>query len=86
MELIFSLDAEKELVAMDREMQHRFIKHLEKMHSRPPRKHMKFGIPCHVTHVIRQARIVFDIRGERIYILHCFTSHKEYEQWYTSYK
>jgi len=47
----------------------------------PPRKRMKHGIPCHVVKVTKQARIVCEIRGEKIYVLHCFGSHKGYERW-----
>jgi hypothetical protein len=56
------------------------------MQEAPPRKHMKHGIPCHVEKVARQARIVYNIKGTQIYILHCFATHKEYERWYKSYK
>ncbi len=52
----------------------------------PPRKRMKHGIPCHVVKVTKQARIVCEIKGEKIYVLHCFGSHKGYERWYRSYK
>jgi len=86
MELIFSDSARKEIENLELELISIFIKHLEKMQSSPPRKHLKHGIPCHVEKVTRQARIVFDIREERIYILHCFANHKEYERWYKSFK
>ena len=52
------------------------------MKESPARKHMKHVIPCHVEKVTRQARIVYDIKGEQIYVLHCFTCHKEYESRY----
>jgi mRNA-degrading endonuclease RelE of RelBE toxin-antitoxin system len=86
MELIFSDSAKKEIEKLERELKSIFIKHLERMQSSPPRRHLKHGMPCHAEKVTRQARIVFDIRGERIYILHCFASHKEYERWYKSFK
>jgi mRNA-degrading endonuclease RelE of RelBE toxin-antitoxin system len=86
MELIFSDSARKEIENLEQELKSIFIKHLEKMQSSPPRKHLKHGIPCHVEKVTRQARIVFNIKGERIYILHFFASHREYELWYKSYK
>jgi hypothetical protein len=86
MELIFSDSAKKEIEKLEQELKSIFIKHLERMQSPPSRKHLKYGIPCHVEMVTRQARIVFDIRGERIYTLHCFASHKEYERWYKSFK
>jgi len=86
MELVFSDSAGNELAGMQQDMKSVFIMHLEKIQSPPPRKHMKHGIPCHVENVTKQARIVYEIREDRTYILHCFTSHKEYEHWYSSYK
>ncbi len=86
MELIFSDDAKQELENLNQDMRKIFLLHLEKIHARPPRRHMKHGIPCHVENVTRQARIIYDTQGDRTYILHCFASHKECEQWYKSYK
>jgi phage-related protein len=86
MNLVFSDSARKELATMPQDLKSVFLMHLEKIHSRPPRKHMKHGIPCHVEKVTKQARIIYDISEDRTYILHCFTSHKEYEHWYSSYK
>jgi hypothetical protein len=86
MELIFSDSAKQELENLPQDMKAVFLTHLEKIHFRPPRKHMKQGIPCHVEKVTKQARIIYDISEDRTYILHCFTSHKEYEHWYNSYK
>lgn len=86
MELVFSEDAKRELAGMDEDTKAIFLLHLEKISTRPPRKHLKYGIPCHVENVTKQARIIFDIREDRTYILHCFATHKEYERWYKSYK
>jgi len=86
MELIFSDSGKLEIENLEQELKSIFIKHLERMQSSPPRKHLKHGMPGHVEKVTRQARIVFNIKGEQIYILHCFASHKEYERWYKSYK
>ncbi len=86
MQLIFSDSAKKELKDLPEELIDIFLKHLEKMQEMPPRKHMKYGIPCHVEKVTKQARIIYDIKGEKIYILHCFGGHTEYERWYKSYK
>ena len=86
MELIFSDDAKKELENLNQDMKNIFLLHLKKIHARPLRKHMKHGIPCHVENVTRQAGIIYDTLGDRTYILQCFTSHKEYEHWYISYK
>ena len=86
MELVFLDTAGKELAGMQQDMRSVFLRHLEKLQSRPPRKHMKHGIPCHVENVTKQARIIYEIRDSRMYIVHCFSSHKEYEHWYSSYK
>ncbi len=86
MELIFSESARREMEDLEQELKFLFIEHLEKMQKAPPRKHMMHGIPCHVEKVTKQARIVYNIKGEQIYVLHCFASHKEYERWYKSYK
>jgi mRNA-degrading endonuclease RelE of RelBE toxin-antitoxin system len=86
MELVFSDSARKELESLPEEITAIFLKHLEKMQEMPPRKHMKYGIPCHVEKVTKQARIVFNIEEGYIYILLCFGSHKEYERWYGSYR
>lgn len=84
--LIFSYTARKELMDLEQELKSQFIRHLEKTQEAPPRKHMKYGIPCHVEKVTKQARIVYNIEGTQIYILHFFANHKEYERWYKSYK
>jgi hypothetical protein len=36
---------------------------------------MKYGIPCHVEKVTKQARMVYDIKGDLICFLHCFADH-----------
>ena len=86
MEFIFSDFAKKELTDMPQDMKSLFLLHLEKIYSRPPSKHLKHGIPCHVEKVTKQARIIYDTSEDRTYILHCFTNHKAYENWYNSYK
>jgi phage-related protein len=86
MELVFSDSAKKELENLPQDMKAIFLIHLEKIHSRTPGKHMKHGILCHVEKVTKQARIIYTIKKDRTYILHCFSSHKEYEHWYRSYK
>ncbi len=86
MEILFLDSAKKELENLPREMRAAFLRHLEKIEATPPRKHLKHGIPCQVEKVTRQARIIYDIRGDQIYILHCFSTHKEYENWYKAYK
>ncbi len=86
MKLVFTDPAKKELKDLPQELAVQFIAHLEKMLDMPPRKHMKYGIPYHVEKVTKQGRIICDIREDKIYIIHCFGSHNEYERWYKSYK
>ena len=86
MELVFSDSARKELAEMQQDMKSVFLMHLLKIQSRPPCKHMQHGIPCHVENVTKQAKIIYEVCEDRTYILHCFTSHKEYEHWSSSYK
>ncbi len=86
MKLVFTDPAKKELKDLPQELAAQFIAHLEKMQDMPPRKHMKYGIPYHVEKVTKQARIICDIREDKIYIIHCFGCHNEYERWYKSYK
>ena len=86
MKLVFTDPAKKELKDLPQELAAQFIAHLEKMQDMPPRKHMKYGIPYHVEKVTKQARIICDIREDKIYIIHCFGSHDECERWYKSYK
>ncbi|MDD4653283.1 MAG: hypothetical protein PHQ34_13770 [Methanothrix sp.] len=86
MDIIFSASAKKEMENLELELKYLFVERLEKMQRGPPRKHMKYGIPCHVEKVTKQARIVYNIKGDLIYVLHCFADHKGYERWFKSYK
>ncbi|HII99586.1 MAG TPA: hypothetical protein HA272_10155 [Methanoregula sp.] len=86
MELVFAEHAQKELADLPPSTQALFLAHLEKIEERPQKKHMRHGIPCHVEKVTRQARIIYNTNGDRVIILHCFATHKEYEKWYNSYR
>lgn len=86
MELLFSDSAKNDLENLPNETRTAFLRHLEKIETAPPRKHLKHGIPYHVEKVTKQARIIYGIRGDQIYILHCFSTHKEYEHWYKAYR
>lgn len=86
MKIVFSEKAEKELDNADQNLRKLFIKHAEKIALMPPRRHMKFALPCNVEEITRQARIVYKIEQQTCYILHCFKNHKEYERWYKSFK
>ncbi len=86
MEIVFAASAVKEFERLPRDLQILFLSHFEKIQSLPPRRHLKYGIPYHVENVTRQARIIYEIREKILYILHCFEDHKDYEQWYNSYR
>lgn len=86
MNLFFSATAKKQLEDLPPELKPLFFKHFEKILQMPPRRHMKYGIPCHVEDVTRQARIIYETEGDHLYVLQCFKNHKEYERWYKAYK
>ncbi len=86
MELVFLEQSEKELDQMNKQQNEMFSKHFKKIIQIPPRRHLRFGLPFNVEEVTKQARIIYKIENETIYILHCFTTHKDYEKWYKNYK
>jgi len=86
MEAFLSEKAKKQLKDMPADLRGYFIKHMEKIQEIPPRKHMKYGIPCHVEKITKTARLIYQIEEDRIYVLQCFSDHKEYEKWYRAYK
>ncbi len=86
MEIKFDEDAIRDLDSMDKGVREFFRKHIEKISKMPPRRHLRFGLPGNVEDVTKQARLVYTYRNEEtLYIIRCFTTHKEYEKWYKSY-
>lgn len=80
-------EAENDLNDMENDTYIQFSKHLDKLrktleHRKPP-AHLKHGLPYHKEEV-GQGRIIYDICSDTIYIVRCFTTHKEYEKWYKS--
>ncbi|MCD6227230.1 hypothetical protein J7J90_01930 [Candidatus Micrarchaeota archaeon] len=86
MEIIITEKAGNDLLNLDKRLQKYFIKHIDKLPEFQKRKHMKFGMPYFVKQVTRQARLVYNVRKDKIYVLRCFKTHKEYEKWYQSFK
>lgn len=87
MELVFYEDARIDLKQMDGTLREFFRKHVEKISKMPPRRHLRFGVPYNVEDVTKQARLVYSYKNdETLLIIRCFTTHKEYEKWYKSYK
>lgn len=77
--------AVKDLDDMDKATYLNFRKHLAKISKMPPRRHMKHGVPVNVEEV-GQGRIAFhiDAENEVLFIIRCFSDHKEYEKWYNA--
>ncbi len=86
MDIQISQKAEDDLDSMDPNLRQIFLKHMEKLNEMPPRRHMRFGLPFFVQDVTRQSRLIYFIKGQVIFILRCFSSHKEYERWYLSFR
>ena len=78
--------ADKDLSKFDAELCTFFFSHIEKVSKMPPRRHLRFGLPFNVENVTRQARFVYEIADNTLYILRCFSNHKDYEKWYKSFK
>ena len=85
MEIVYSDKAESELEEMDNSLRKFFLKHAEKIANMQPKRHLGFGVPHNVEEVTRQARMVYNIKGDTCFILHCFKTHKEYERWYKQF-
>jgi len=85
MKIIFEKQATKDFLSFDKALQEFFRKHINKLSSMPPRRHLRFGLPFHVENVTKQARFVFAEENDTLYVIRCFASHKEYERWYQSF-
>ncbi len=86
MQAVFSPNAEADLDAFDASLKKLFLSHTEKLLAMPPRRHLKFGLPHFVEKVTKQARMVYDVEGQTLLVLRCFSTHKEYERWYLRFK
>ena len=86
MNLIFKDGALRDLKKQDRKLQKQFLDHSEKMKIHPSKKHFKFGVPFFVEKITKQARFIFNIENDTIYILRCFKTHKEYEDYYKRFR
>jgi len=86
MQAVFSPNGEADLDAFDASLCALFLQHAEKLLQMPPRRHLKFGLPNYVEKVTKQARMVYDVEGQALLVLRCFSTHKEYEKWYLRFK
>ncbi len=82
----FSQEGREDFLSLERQLQMFFKKHLEKLMQLPPRRHLRFGLPYYVEDVTKQARLVYEIEGEKLIVVRCFATHKDYEKWYKSFK
>jgi mRNA-degrading endonuclease RelE of RelBE toxin-antitoxin system len=81
----FSETAVKDLEDVDKATYTAFRKHLQKIAMMPPTRHMRHGLPFNIEEV-GQGRIAYQVddENETLYIIRCFSDHKEYEKWYNS--
>lgn len=86
MKIVYRSEAEVQLDKMDTGIRRLFFKHIEKVTQMPPKRHLRFGIPFNVEEVTHQARLVYEFENDTCYVIRCFSTHKEYERWYKSYK
>lgn len=86
MRVAISEKAEKDLDDMEPALRKFFFKHIEKISQMPPRRHMRFGLPYNVEDVTKAARLVYYTENETLFILRCFSRHKEYEKWYMLFR
>jgi hypothetical protein len=78
--------AECELDEMPASLKLSFMQHMWKLQDMLPGRHLKHGVPYYVENVTRQARLVYQLHGDDVHIIRCFSLHKDYERWYQSYK
>lgn len=86
LQVIFSGKADEDLEKIDSKLREYFIKHSEKLAQMPPRRHLKFGVPYHVEDVTKKARLAYTIENNILTVVRCFSTHKEYEKWYKTFK
>ncbi|MFH0922834.1 MAG: hypothetical protein V1811_02130 [Candidatus Micrarchaeota archaeon] len=86
MNIEFSNEGREDFLHLEKQHQIFFKRHMEKLLAMPPRRHLQRGIPYHVENVTKQARLVYDIQGETLYVNRCFATHEEYERWFKSFK
>ncbi|MFH0817454.1 MAG: hypothetical protein V1909_02360 [Candidatus Micrarchaeota archaeon] len=86
MKILFHEDALRDLQSFEKQLKAQFAHRLDKLSEMPPRRHMKFGFPFHVENITKQARLIYCERGDALYVIRCFSSHKEYERWYRSFR
>jgi hypothetical protein len=77
-------EAEEDMDSMDNLQRKVYVKHFEKISLMSPGRHLKFGLPYNIEDV-GQGRIVYQMKNDTIYIIRCFSTHKDYEKWLRSF-
>jgi hypothetical protein len=86
MQVSFSEKAKMDFARMDRGAREIFYSHIEKLERITPRRHLRFGVPFFVENVGGQGRVVLAFGDNELIVVRCFTTHKEYEKWYKSFR
>jgi len=82
-EIIITDNADEEMGNMGSSTRIRFDKHILKIATKRPTRFFK---DHNIVQVGDQGRIIFqvDLKDDVLYILRCFSTHKDYEKWYHS--
>ncbi|HEY3274374.1 MAG TPA: hypothetical protein VGJ92_11455 [Methanocella sp.] len=83
--VVLSDKAKRDILKMDEKPARIFAKHIDKISKLPPRRHLKHGLPYSVDEV-GGGRLVYTYKEGTLYIIRCFTNHRDYEKWYESYE
>jgi mRNA-degrading endonuclease RelE of RelBE toxin-antitoxin system len=85
MDIVITDNADEDLSDMDEFIRSRFDKHILKIVTMRPTRFFK---NVNIEHVGEHGRIIYHIDREDdvLYILRCFTAHKEYEKWRNSHR
>ena len=86
MRVEFSANAVSDLDGMDASVRRFFLNHAGKLSRMPPRRHLRFGLPYCVEDVTRQARLIYTVDAETLYVIRCFATHEAYEKWFKAFK
>lgn len=86
MAVVFLEKGLRDFDALDNSVRSMFKKHLQKLMAMPPRRHLGHGNPFFCENVTDQARLVYQTEGGDLLVMHCFSTHKEYERWYRGIK
>ncbi|MGA9141818.1 MAG: hypothetical protein WBZ29_16450 [Methanocella sp.] len=80
-QVLLSDKARRDLRKMDEKPALIFAKHIDKISGLPPRRHLKHGLPYNVDEVGGR-RLVYEYKEGILYIIRCFTDHRDYEKWF----